>query len=403
MKTVFYINCADFGSTGKIIRCTAAEAKNQGWRSLLCAATLREQDPVFHRQFTVSCRLRRALTYRFSRLTGNKFGQSHLPTAQLLRQLRKEKPDVVHIHCANGSFVNLYRLLAYLKQHRIPTVVTNHAEFFYTGSCDHANDCDRWMTGCGNCPQKYALMDRTHHFWKKMRAAFSGHPNLVVTSVSPWVLSRATASPILEGVRQELVLNGVDTDIFYPRQTPSLWQRYGIDPQGRQIVLYVTACFYGDRPEKGSEYLLRLSEAMPDVLFVVAGDHAAGLTVPDNVRLLGRISDQQELARLYSAADLTLITSRRETFSMPVAESLCCGTPVVGFQAGGPESIALPDYASFAAFGDVPALKELVNTALSTPHDPQTISTAATTKYNKHMMATQYIAIYDQLTEAAQP
>ena len=46
--------------------------------------------------------------------------------------------------------------------------------------------------------------------------------------------------------------------------------------------------------------------------------------------LIGNFAQQ-----LYSAVDLTLITSQRETFSMPVAESLCCGTPVVGFDTGG--------------------------------------------------------------------
>jgi glycosyltransferase involved in cell wall biosynthesis len=37
---------------------------------------------------------------------------------------------------------------------------------------------------------------------------------------------------------------------------------------------------------------------------------------------------------------------------MIVAESLCCGTPVVGFKAGGPESIAIDDYCVFVQFLD---------------------------------------------------
>ena len=55
-----------------------------------------------------------------------------------------------------------------------------------------------------------------------------------------------------------------------------------------------------------------------------------------------QVEDQSELAAFYSLADVTLLTSEKETFSMVCAESLCCGTPVVGFQAGAPEGISLP-------------------------------------------------------------
>ena len=41
------------------------------------------------------------------------------------------------------------------------------------------------------------------------------------------------------------------------------------------------------------------------------------------------------LAEYYSLVDVTVITSFHETFSMVVAESLSCGTPIVGFKAGG--------------------------------------------------------------------
>ena len=244
----------------------------------------------------------------------------------------------------------------------MPTVITNHAEFFYTGNCDHAYACDHWMTGCGQCPQKLSQIDTTAKWWEKMRTSLADFPNLVVTSVSPWVLSRSAKSPIMENVEQKLVMNGVNTDVFHIYDANDVFRRYGIYPEGKRVILYVTACFYGDRPEKGSRYLLQLAEKMADedVLFVVAGNYATDVKVPDNIVLLGRVSNQNDLAALYSAADLALITSERETFSMPVAEAMCCGTPIVGFQAGGPESIALPEYSEFVEFGDVEALRNVV-------------------------------------------
>ena len=76
-----------------------------------------------------------------------------------------------------------------------------------------------------------------------------------------------------------------------------------------------------------------------NVKFLVAGSYSADIEVSKNIILLGKVTDQKKLAKLYSLADMTLLTSRKETFSMVTVESLCCGTPVVGFRAGGPEQI----------------------------------------------------------------
>ena len=45
---------------------------------------------------------------------------------------------------------------------------------------------------------------------------------------------------------------------------------------------------------------------------------------------------------------------------MPCAESLCCGTPVVGFEAGAPEQIALKDYSEFVPFGDLDQMETVL-------------------------------------------
>ena len=402
MKTVFFLNCTDTGSTGKIIKDTAVVAKEHGYRSVLCTPVITDTDNDVLKKYRVSNRFSRALAYRISKLTGNRYGKGSITTTGVIRKIRKEKADLVHIHCANGNFMNIYMLIRWLKKNKIPTVLTNHAEFFYTGNCPHAFDCDRWMSGCGNCPQKFSKLDTTAQWHKKMQKCFDGFSDLVVTSVSPWVLSRASKSPVMEKLDHRLVANGVDTEIFHRCPEENLWQRYGIETYGRRIILYVTACFYGDRPEKGSAYLLRLAEKMADenVLFVVAGKHLPNVQVPDNIVLLGRISDQTELAKLYSTADLALITSQRETFSMPVAESMCCGTPIVGFRAGGPESIALKDYSEFVEFGDVDQLEKAITQKwlqFKTDDKSEEISKAAIQTYDKTYMANGYINIYNQL------
>ena len=90
-----------------------------------------------------------------------------------------------------------------------------------------------------------------------------------------------------------------------------------------------------------------MSKYFPEYNFLIIGDAQQKSSYPENMIFTGRIQDQHLLGELYSLADVCLLTSVKETFSMVTVESLCCGTPVVGFQAGGPENIALPAYSTF--------------------------------------------------------
>ena len=74
--------------------------------------------------------------------------------------------------------------------------------------------------------------------------------------------------------------------------------------------------------------MIQLAKRMPEIAFVVAGPKNGDFEIPENLILLGSVKEQKSLAKLYSMADVTLLTSQRETFSMVIAESLCCGTPV---------------------------------------------------------------------------
>ena len=334
-----------------------------------------------------------------SRFTGMMYDGCYISTWKLISRIKKEKPDIVHLQCINGYFVNIYRLISWLKKHHIRTVLTLHAEFMHTGNCGYALDCNKWESGCGGCPRvrtemKSLLFDRTHHAWEKMRRAFNGFSELKVVSVSPWLMKRAERSPILMAHTHATILNGIDVNIFRPSDPQQLRQKYGLE--GKRIVFHVTAAFSTATGHiKGGRFVLELAERMKNenvVFLVAAGNCDSGVTFPDNVIFLGNISDQKLLAQYYSLADVTLLTSKRETFSMPVAESLCCGTPVVGFEAGAPEQIALPQYSRFVSYGDTAALKAAVEEAFSMKKSE--ISAAAAKKYAKDVAAKKYMELY---------
>ena len=66
---------------------------------------------------------------------------------------------------------------------------------------------------------------------------------------------------------------------------------------------------------------------------------AESLGLGDRIHFLGFISKQQVATLLYES-DVMLLTSRHESFGLPVIESLAVGCPVVSTRCGGPEEIS---------------------------------------------------------------
>ena len=118
----------------------------------------------------------------------------------------------------------------------------------------------------------------------------------------------------------------------------------------------------------------------------------------ENVILLGQVTDQVMLAHYYSMADVTVITSKKETFSMVVAESLCCGTPVVGFKAGAPEQIAIAAYSDFVEYGDMSKLMESVSKKITLfEAQSESVFKAAYSRYDSKVMFEKYMKLYESI------
>ena len=149
---VLLINCVfQNGSTGKIVYDIYNSLLHEGYDCEVCYGRGQKTDDP--NVYKCCNELYAKLNNLFTRFTGLMYGGCTVSTQMLFRFLLKEKPDVVHVHCVNGYFINIYRLITFLKEHHIKTVLTLHAEFMHTANCGHALDCEKWKTGCGNCPR----------------------------------------------------------------------------------------------------------------------------------------------------------------------------------------------------------------------------------------------------------
>lgn len=397
---ILQINCVfPLGSTGKIVNDIHNELMKNGYESVVCygnGSIINDKNI-----YKISNIFLQKINALISRISGYMYGGCFFATKKIINIIKKEKPDVVHLHCLNGHIVNIYKLLEWLKINNIKTVLTLHAEFMYTANCGHALECEKWKKGCGNCPRlkketKSMFLDRTHESWEKMYNAFKDFSNLTIVSVSPWLMNRAKESPMLMDKRHITILNGIDTNIFKHYETDDLKNNMGLE--SKKIIFHATANFSDDVNNiKGGYYVLELAKMLKDenVQILVAGKCEPNIKVPSNVTLLGEVQDQKLLAKYYSMADVTLITSKRETFSMVTAESLCCGTPVVGFKAGAPEQIAIKEYSSFVEHGNMNELYKEVLKFLNIKKNIE-LEKKAKDKYSKENMINKYIEIYKE-------
>ena len=402
---VLQVNCVyPTGSTGKIVHEIHKGLLGSGQQSVVCygrGASCNEQGVC-----KISGDVYAKMNNLMSRVSGYAYGGCRYSTGKLIGMIKKERPDIVHLHCINNHFVNIYRLVRWLNENKIKTVVTNHAEFFYTANCGHAYECDKWMTGCGHCPNlkkatKSLLFDKTAKSFEKMRYAFDGFgENVMITSVSPWVEQRASRSPIFAELPHCTILNAVDTETFKPWTDADIYQE--CRQKGEKVVFHATAHFT-DEPghTKGGWAIIELAKRMQDSpvkFYVAAGRQDVKTALPENIVLLGNVKDQTLLAKYYAMADLSLITSKRETFSMPCAESLCCGTPVVGFEAGAPEMISIESYSQFVPYGDMDSLEQTVREWLDREDlDRAETATQAMERYSNEKMVQAFLNIYGEL------
>ena len=393
MKIVLINTSYPFGSTGKLVESLERRYNALGIDTVVLYG---HGGKSTHNRIKIAGELYMKFQGLRRRITGIMYGGCYLSTRKAINIIRKEKPDVVHLHCLNSNFINIFRLVTWLKNNGIHTVLTNHAEFMYTANCGYAVECEKYQSGCVGCPRpkqvtKAWFTDGTHRSWVKMKSAFEGFSTLIVTNVSPWTTERASASAILKEFEHYTVLNGVDASVFHYKGNQTKDQS--------KMILHVTSKFSNDPNDlKGGRYLIELAKRFEgqNIKFVVAGRYNENIKIPSNMILLGNISDQNKLADLYSQADAVVLTSKRETFSMITSESLCCGTPVVGFCAGAPERITIPQFSEFVEQGDVGALYEATKMILGSDFNKEEISAVARQKYSNEKMADDYLKVYEK-------
>lgn len=260
-----------------------------------------------------------AIAYRIDNLQGC---HSTFATKKFLKKIEKIHPDIVLTHNLHSNFLNVPMFFRGLKDLGIELVVDLHDCWFMTGGCYHytAIGCDKWLTGCTNCE----LYGKTAEKKYQINCETFEYVNPTVIATSRWIEREAKRSLLNERSSISMIYDWIDLDTFYPRNGDKVRRKYGIN--GKSMILGVSSEWI---PTKGQREMLELAKAMPDISIVLVGKQPSNAEYPDNVITIAFTDSKDELAELYSAADLLFNPSKQETFGLVSGEALACGTPII--------------------------------------------------------------------------
>lgn len=277
----------------------------------------------------------------FARLTDRAGFFSTIQTISLLKKIEQFSPDIIQLHNLHGFYINISVLFKYLSKKNIPVVMTLHDCWTMTGHCAHFSyvNCEKWKTGCFNCPIKGAypksvLIDNSKKNYIKKKMIFNSVSNLTIVTPSKWLLNIVRDS-YLRKHNSVCINNGIDTSIFYPRKS-NFREKYNLCD--KKIILSVSSVWTA---KKGLNDILELSEIIDDnYVIVIVGINPSLYKDMNNIICIPKTNNAEELAEIYSSADIFYNPTYEDTYPTVNLEALSCGTPVITYNVGGsPETV----------------------------------------------------------------
>lgn len=401
MKVLMINIVCGSGSTGRIVADMWSLLKEQGHEAKIAygfgEGTRVAQEDMF-RFNTKSGYYRHNIAAKLTDRTGL---YSARQTKRLVEYIKRYDPDVIHLHNLHGYYINYEVLFDYLAQSGKPVVWTLHDCWAFTGHCAHfaAAGCEQWKTHCSECPllKEYPvcyLSGDVYNNFETKKKAFTSLGNMTIVTPSKW-LAEFVGKSFLNEYPIRVIHNGIDLSLFKPIPT-DFKKEQGFE--NKTMVLAVANVW---SEKKGLSDVLKLSEMLGEDYQVVAVglSEKQAESMPENIVAIQRTSSVEELAEIYSAADVFVNTSYEDTFPTVNLEALACGTPVVTYATGGsPESIN-DSCGLVVPCGDCEALKDAVLQVKNIRPFSSELCRCRAECFNKDEKFEEYIELYERLVK----
>lgn len=406
MPTLFQINVTcNHGSTGRIAEEIGQLAILHGWDSYIAYGRGKPES---------SSRLVRIGNdwdmYEHgleTRIFDNHGLASRRATHKLLQQIEKIKPDVIHLHNIHGYFINYQILFDYLAKSEIPVVWTLHDCWAFTGHCAYFSlvGCYQWKNEeCSHCNHNKSypaslLLNRAHRNFLDKKKAFANLKNVTIVTVSHW-LEKLVKQSFLSCNQVITINNGIDIHVFTPKKNGSeIRKKLGVS---QPYMLLGVANVWETR--KGISDFVKLRERLPNekyAIIMVGVDDTITKTLPKDIVTVKRTNNAEELAEIYSAADIVLNLSYQESFGMTTVEGFGCGTPSIVYNVTASPELLSSSTGLVVCKGNLSAVVSGIEKICQKGKDTyvKACRRRAVENYNKDKLYMDYIKLYQKLID----
>ena len=322
--------------------------------------------------------------------------------------------DIIDLRNLFGGFFNLWSLPDLTR--RKPVVWRLPDMWALTGHCAYPYDCDRWKSGCYQCPllrkdgrkrvePKPTVLDGTRRVWKAKRKIYN-HSQLHIVVNSTWMKKQVEESILGEALSLNVISNGVNLEIYRP--IDQILARKSLDlPLEGNILLWGAS--EKDNFRKGfhiaAEAIDNLQEIYSEtpILITMGGGEDKNISKRVQNQIdFGFVRDPERQALIYSAADVFLCTTLADAQPQTALESLACGTPIITFAIGpmpdivheGKEGFIATDVTSQALSE---AIIDFYNRRDLIPELRDNCRKKAEHLYDQDKQSDQYVDLYEQI------
>ena len=393
MPVLLQINeCLNY-STGKIAQQIGELAIGKGWESWIAYSGLEKAIPSKSNIIKVGSPLNAIIHYAKFRLFDKEGLVSRKETKYLIEKIDAIKPTIIHLHNIHDHWLNYELLFEYIAQKRIPVVWTQHDCWSFTGGCMYYDmlNCDKWKKKCIKCHDRRTLINRASINLRKKISSISRIDKIVFVPVSDW-LGNSLRESALSHYPITIIHNGIDINVFRPIDKSNL--------EDKKFCIIGVAAVWDAR--KGLNDFIRLRSMLPEEeysIILVGLNKKQIKALPLGIKGIERTQNVEELAKLYSEADVFLNPTYSDNFPTTNIEALACGTPIITYKTGGSPEAIDANTGIVVEQGDIMMMKHAILNLKEKPIKRDKCRERAIRFFDKNKCFERYFDIYNELIE----
>lgn len=325
---------------------------------------------------------------------------SKIKTKKFVKKIEEYNPDIIQLHSLLGYYIDVDTLVTFLAKFNKPVVYTLHNCWSFTGHCVYFDyvKCDKWKTGCEHCPQKLTyppslIFDRSKQNYKRKKELFNNIKDLTIVTPSKWLAKLAKES-YLKKHNIITINNGIDLEKFKPTNG-NFRKNYKIE---KKFIILGVANVWEKR--KGLETFIELSKRLDDRFqIVLVGLNKKQITkLPKDIIGITRTNSVEELAEIYTTADVFFNPTLEENFPTVNLEAMACGTPIITYDTGGSAEMVDLSWGYVVKKGDIDSAEKIIKELIGKEKKTEACLKSAK-NYSKEKKFEEYIKLYHDILE----